>query len=160
MAEDYSYGRDDFAQLLLARHYPERTDHESALIRDFLRAHLAEFVHVTFSVRVGPGAAPNPDLLPGVQRQMIRSTQRRIDVVLRAPGRTVLVEAKTRVGHAVLGQLLSDRQLWLEDHPDEPLPELVAIGRLGTPEDLRVLNDHGITVYLYPASDARAGDDA
>jgi hypothetical protein len=61
----------------------------------------------------------------------------------------VLIEAKTRVTHAVLGQLLTDRQLWLEDHPDAKDPRLVAIGRTSDPDTLRVLSAHGIDVYLY-----------
>jgi hypothetical protein len=65
----YSFQRDEFPELLLRSFYPERTDKESAVIRDYLLAHLAEFDRVDFSVRVGQGQTPDPTHLPGVQAQ-------------------------------------------------------------------------------------------
>jgi hypothetical protein len=145
----YSFQRDEFPELLLRSFYPERTDKESAVIRDYLLAHLAEFDRVDFSVRVGQGQTPDPTHLPGVQANAVNSSKKRIDIVGQQGSTTVLIEAKTRVTHAVLGQLLTDRQLWLEDHPDAKDPRLVAIGRTSDPDTLRVLSAHGIDVYLY-----------
>lgn len=150
MNEDgYDYGPDKFAELLIARWYPEKADHETALLKEFLLAHLHEFDRIRFSARVGVGTAPNPDHLPGIQKMTAFSTRNKVDMIGWTNGRAVLVEAKTRVGHAVMGQLLTDRQLYVEEHPDEPEPELVAIGREGDEDALRVLTAHGITVYLY-----------
>jgi hypothetical protein len=152
MNEDgYDFGPERFDELLIARWYPEKADHETALLKDFLLAHLREFDHIRFSARVGVGTAPNPEHLPGIQRMTAFSTRNKIDMIGWKDGRATLVEAKKRVGHAVMGQLLTDRQLYLEEHPDEPEPALVAIGREGDDDALRVLVSHGITVYLYEA---------
>ena len=142
----------DFPTLLLRKFFPERTDKESGIIRDYLVMHLDEFDAVSFSVRIGQGASTLPELLPAIQRAIVFSTKKRIDVVAWRGEQVTLIEAKQTVGHAVLGQLLRDRQLWLEDHPDALEPALVAIGRESDEESLRVLRDHGITVYLYEAS--------
>ena len=152
--EGYDFDGSQFAALLLARFYPEKTDHESALLRDYLAVHLTEFDRVSFSVRVGPSAPVDPTLPLATQRQMARVTQRRIDCVGWTGRQATLVEAKTRVGHAVLGQLLSDRQLWIEERPEEPVPALVAIGRESDADAIRILNDHGISVLLYAGPDA------
>lgn len=145
----YDFDGTRFAELLLARFYPEKTDHESALLRDYLQVHLPEFDRVSFSVRVG-NPAPIDDTLPAAtQRQMALVTRRRIDLVGWSGRQATLVEAKSRVGHAVLGQLLSDRQLWIEERPEDPAPALVAIGRESDADAVRILNDHGISVFLY-----------
>ena len=145
----YDFVTNDFPTLLLRKFYPERTDRESGLIRDFLLAHLAEYDRVSFSVRVGEGIAPNPAHLPAVQRGGVWSSRRRIDVVCYRGGAVTLVEAKETLRHDVLGQLLSDRQLWLEDHADAEEPALVAIGRFADDDTIRVLRAHGIDVLLY-----------
>ena len=147
----YDYGPDSFAQLLIAKFYPERTDKESAIIRDYLKAHLIEFDRVSFSVRVGKGATPDPDHLPAIQRATVYSSQKRIDVVAWQGNQVFLIEAKSIVGYAVMGQLLLDRHLWLEDYPDSPEPSLVAIGRTSDPDSLRGLSSHGVDVFLYDA---------
>lgn len=147
--QGYDFTKDDFARLLIARFYPEKTDHESAVIRDFLQSHLGEYDRVSFSVRVGQGLAPDPTHLPGVQQSTTFSSRRRIDVVLWQGNAVTIVEAKKYVRHDVLGQLLSDRQLWLEEFPDGGDPTLIAIGRYSDDETLRILSAHGITVHLY-----------
>lgn len=147
--EGYDYGSSDFAKLLIAKHYPEKTDSESAQLRDYLAHHLDDFDRIAFSVRIGQGVELDPSMLPGVQRALARSTRRRIDFVGWRDNHATLVEAKTEVGPAVMGQLLSDRQLWLEEFPDAPEPQLVAIGRTASDDSIRVLTAHGIAVHLY-----------
>ena len=145
----YDFDRDNFAQLLIARFYPEKTDRESGLLRDFLQRHLQNYDRVSFSMRIGEGVKANPDHLPGVQRSTSFSSRRRIDMVLWRGLEVTLCEAKDRLRHDVLGQLLSDRQLWLEERPDDPEPKLIAIGRTSDEETERVLSAHGIEVYVY-----------
>lgn len=147
--QGYDYASSDFATLLIARWFPEKTDQETALLKDYLLAHLPEFDKLSFSVRIGAGLTPDPSHLPGVQANTERSSRRRIDMVGWFGNQATIVEAKKAVGHAVLGQLLSDRILWLEEFPDAPEPRLVAIGRTSDEDSLRILGSHGIDVYLY-----------
>lgn len=151
--DGYDFHRDTFPELLIRRFYPEKTDRESGLLRDFLVRHLHEYDRVSFSVRIGEGIVANPDHLPGVQRSTTFSSRRRIDMVLWQDQQVTLVEAKDRLRHDVLGQLLSDRQLWLEERPDDPEPKLVAIGRNSDQETERILSAHGIEIYVYDPPD-------
>lgn len=152
--EGYDFGPESFEELLLRRFFPEKTEHESKLLLEFLVEYRRTFDRVSFSVRVGQGLTPNVEHEPGVQRASAFSSRRRIDFVGMQGLQATLVEAKTRVGHAVLGQLVSDRLLWLKEFPDGPEPLLVAVGRTSTPEDLETVTAHGITVLLYPEADA------
>jgi len=157
--QGYDYGVQDFAQLLLAKFYPERTDRESGIIRDYLLAHLSEFDRVSFTVRVGVGHEPDPSLPVRIQKQQKFVTQKRIDLLAWRGTQPVIVEAKYLVQPSALGQILGYRQLFLEDQPDAPEPELVVIGRASDPDTIRILQAHGVTVYLYPESQS-AGLDA
>lgn len=150
----YTFNADEFAQLLIARSYPEKTDHESALIRDYLKRHVLEFDRVEFSVRIGAPVLTDAELTDGVRRQAIANSSKRVDMIGYHGEAVTLVEAKTVLSHAVMGQLLMDRDLWMADHPDGPEPQMVAIGRRGTDQDLAVLASKGITIYVYETSDA------
>ena len=153
-APGYHFERDQFALLLLRAFFPERSNSESALIRDFFREHLSEFDSIDFAVKVGAGLTPAPGLLPNVARAAVESSKKRIDVVAWAGGRPVLIEAKTIASHAVLGQLLTDRHLWMEQYPDGPEPRMVAIGRRTDSDSLSALHAQGIDVYIYPETES------
>lgn len=151
--EGYDFIREQFPELLIRRFFPEKTDRESGLLKEFLARHLHKFDRVSFSVRIGEGIAADPTHLPGIQRSTEFSSKRRIDMVLwRGPSVTIC-EAKHRLRHDVLGQLLSDRQLWLEERPGDPEPKLIAIGRTSDEETERILSAHGIESYIYDAAD-------
>lgn len=152
--EGYDYDAREVLTQFLLRHFPERTDRESGIIRDWLTAHVTDYDRFSFSVRVGEGQPPNPDDLPGVQRSVAFSTKKRIDVLAWQGAQPTIVEVKERVTPAVLGQLLTYRQLFLEENPDALEPVLVAIGRTSDPDTIRALNAQGVSIFLYEQADA------
>jgi hypothetical protein len=152
--EGYRYPREDFATLLLRKFYPERTDRESAVIKAFLLAHLAEFDSIVFSKRVGHGVPPDPSHLPGVQANTVFSSKLRIDILAFRGQRPVIIEVKVRVTSYALGQILTYRFHYLEEHPDAPEPELVVVGATASDDAVVALQNHGVTVYLYPEADS------
>lgn len=155
MEDGYHYSRAQLADLVVGMQFPERTPRESALIVDFLLAHRHEYDRYAVSVRVGQGVAPNPEHLPGVQRQTVRNSQMRIDLIAWQGAQPFIFEVKQRAIHAAIGQLRTYRRLWMEDHPDAPEPALAVIARTIEPDMRRIYFDEGITVYLYPP---RPGD--
>lgn len=156
--DGYSYTVLDFARLLIAKHYPERTDGESAVIRAYLLEHLAEFDSIIFAKRIGRGIPADPSHLPGVQANADFSGKLRIDILAWKGSLPYLIEVKQRVSPAALGQLLTYRHEFLEEFPDAPEPVLVVVGREASENAVPALQAHGVTVYLYP--DANAGRDA
>lgn len=155
MSTGYDYSRDTLLELFLRMQFPERTPKESALIRDFLQAHIHEYEPYSFTVRVGQGVTPNPDHLPGVQRQTVLNSQMRIDMLAWQGAQPFIFEVKERATHAAIGQLLTYRHLWMEEHPDDPAPQLAVIARTIDPDMERVFANSDVTVYLYPPA---AGD--
>jgi hypothetical protein len=148
--DGYPYGPSDFAQLLIAKHYPERTDGESWVIRAFLEHHLAEYDAITFAKRVGRGIPPDPSHLPAVQANTVFSSQLRIDILAWRGNQPILIEVKQNVTPAALGQILTYRHWFLVEFPDAPDPELVVVGRIGNDDAITALRAHNVTVYLYP----------
>lgn len=153
-ANGYDFTQDDLATLILRRFYPERPDYEAPLIRDFLQAHGAEFDRFTFSLRVGQGATPDPSLLPAVQANVVRSSQKRIDLLAWRGGQPVIVEFKVNITPATLGQILTYRHLWLEANPEALEPELIVAGQVADNDTIRALNAAGVAVYVYAPATA------
>jgi hypothetical protein len=145
----YHWDSTEFASMLLQKFFAERTEHETRLLIEYLLEHHNEYDSIDVSVRVGAGVQPDPSFLPGVQRQAIENSRKRIDMVGYSGRQATIVELKTTVSHAVMGQLLMDRALWIAEHPEDPEPRLVAVGRRGTEQDIGVLNAHGIDVFIY-----------
>jgi hypothetical protein len=157
--DGYTYTALDFAGLLIRKHFPERTDGESAVIRAYLLEHLAEFDSITFAKRVGQGIPADPSHLPGVQANSAFSGKLKIDILAWKGPLPYLIEVKQRVTPAALGQILTYRHEFLEEFPDAPEPALVVVGREASENAVPALQAHGVTIYLYPDATAR-GDAA
>jgi len=152
--DGYLFTRDDFVQMLARKWFPERTDRESGVIRDYLAAHHQEFDRLIFGKRVGAGLEPDPTHLEGVQRNTERFTKKRVDILAWTGNQPTIIEVKERITPASLGQILTYRQLLLEELPDAIEPRLVVIGRYSDDDTLRALNGHGVDVFVYDPPDA------
>lgn len=158
IVDGYTFTATDFALLIIRKAFPERTDGESAVIRAFLLAHLAEFDSITFAKRVGRGVTPDPSHLPGVQALTALFSKLRIDILAWRGQTPVIIEVKQRVTPAALGQVLTYRHHFTEEFPTAAEPELVVVGREAVEDALPALQAHGVTVYLYPDANARGND--
>lgn len=155
MSDGYDYTREQLAALIVRMQFPERSAVESAIIAQFLQAHLLEYDRYSITVRVGQGVTPNPDHLEGVQRQTRTNSQMRIDMMAWQGSQPWIFEVKLRANHHAIGQLVTYRHLWMEDNPDAPPPQLAVLARTIEPDMPGVFAANGITVYLF---DAPAGD--
>jgi hypothetical protein len=138
-------------------HYPERSGREDALIADFLSHHIDEYDRYSFSVRVGSGRPADPAHLPGVQRQAVRNSQMRIDMVGWQGPQATIFEVKERAIHSALGQLQTYAHLWMQDNPDALAPRLAVIARTIEPDMEGVFQAAGIPVYLYEPAASSGG---
>jgi len=158
VSNGYDYDRATLMELFLRMQFPERTQWETAIIRDFLQVHISEYENYSFSVRVGDGLAPDPTHLPGVQRNTTFSTRKRIDMLAWQGTQPCIFEVKRRVNPGALGQLQTYAHLWLEENPDALTPRLAAIGRTCDPDTERVFSAAGVDIYLYPEEPGDGGD--
>lgn len=142
----------DLVQLLAMMQYPERTKNESRVLRDYLMNHAGEFDRFQFAAHIGPGTPPDPTLPLKLQKQQTYISQQKIDLLAWKGSQPTIVEAKYLVTPASLGQIFTYRLLLRREIPDAPEPQLVVIGAASTPTVLDALQEHGITVYLYPSA--------
>jgi len=149
----YVFPRDALALLLTRTWFPERTGRESTIILDFLKARGELYDRFEFSVRCGAGQVPDPALPANVQRGIVYSSRKRIDMIVWQGEQSTIIEVKERLSPAVLGQLLTYQQLLLEDRPGIKTPALACIGRFFDDDTMRVLNGNGIDAYVYPPSE-------
>ena len=149
MPPGYEFLAKDLAELLLRRYYPERTNEESALLKDFLLARGRLYDRFEFSVRVGQGIAPDPAHLAEIQAQSKVNYQKRIDLIVWQGRQPTIVELKLRLNAGVIGQLRQYRFLLLEDRPGLEEPRLMALARYSDGDTLRVVRSEGIDVILY-----------
>lgn len=147
--EGYDFTREQLPALLDLGVLPEQPKPESAVLIEFLRAHLNDYDRFSVSVRLGPGQTPNPEHEPGVQYSSEFSSKKRLDLLAYSGTTPTIVEAKIRISADLLGKLFLYRHLYLEEFPDSVEPRLVGVGRFVDPVVERAIVAHGVTLYVY-----------
>lgn len=136
--------------LLSLPQLPALTLVESAIGKAWLRAHANEYDSVTFNMRLGAGVTLPPGTPAWVYESARAGTTKRTDIVAHRGSDATIVEVKKRISLGSLGQLLGYQALYLQDNPQTGVVRLVAAG-LSIQDDITgILNNHGITVELFP----------
>jgi hypothetical protein len=152
----YDYDRATLTKLLAMFRLPERSATESALVADFLSAHISEYSDFNFTVPIGQGRPANPAHDPGVQASTVRSSRMKIDMIAWQGDQATIFEVKQRATHYALGQAITYRHVWMLDNPNANEPRLAIIARSIEPDMVSVFDAQGVTVYLY-ATDTAPG---
>lgn len=144
----------NLAHLVAQDVFAEQTIAESQILHDWLVAQGAEYDEIAISVRLGAGARVDPSLPENYQRMAEVVTRARADAIARRGDAITIIEVKERITYSVLGQLRTYRRLYLETYPETPELSMLAIGRRGGDETLRVLSAEGVDVILYEPAPA------
>ena len=141
---------DQVNALLAQPTYNQMTANESALAREWLKRHAADYDSVQFNVRLGDGVTLPFEADAAIQRQARLSTQRRADIIARSPNHATIVELKSTLNEEALLQLQIYQSLFSAENPEVESLALTAAGYAIEPETAKLLADYGVTVELYP----------
>ena len=140
----------DYASLIQQTFFPGMTFVESAVMREWIFRHGAEYDSIEFNVRLGKGAELGPEFDEPTRRLAFQVSPRRADAICTIRRSITIVEAKVNVSLGALGQLIGYRELWLADHPETVDVKLVAIGRRLMNDAEPAFRQQGIDVELFP----------
>lgn len=143
--------------LLAQSTYPHLGIKESAIAREWIRRHAAEWDRIDFDVNLGTGVELGPGYDQAQRDQATKLTQKRADMIARRGTVANIIEIKRRVDFGPLGQLLGYATLYHADYPDTTDTLLTAIGFSALNDAVEVLHAHGINVETFPdLSEAQA----
>lgn len=137
----------DLRDLLVQMQYPSMPVLESNITRAWIRAHGAAYDRLEFNVRLGKGQDIQPGVTGSTAVQFSQITRKRADIVCYAAGVVDLVEVKSRMNFSAIGQLTGYRHLWLEEFPNIPVRDLIAVAQLIDDDVRRVLDAQKLTYY-------------
>ena len=101
----------------MVQEYKHLLPQEIKLWREFIKIHGNYFQRFEYDVHVGQGAPIDPAMPDNWKRQVSALSKFRIDVVGYRPGEEWIIEVKPEAGSSSIGQLLSYRELYLEEYP-------------------------------------------
>ncbi len=141
---------DKLAALLALNTYPHLRSVESAIVREWIRAHGAEYEEIAFDVLLGQGVELGPGFDETTRQQATLLFQKRADLIASRAGLVNIVEVKRRIDFGPMGQLIGYATLYRAEFPDTRELRLTAIGWDALQDAQLVLNAHGIDVETFP----------
>ena len=108
--------------------------HERAIWHTFLAQHPWPLTNVRYNCYLGKGHGPRDGTQPRWRKVAVRLSRKRADVIANLGDTTIIFEIKHWGDATALGQLLTYRQLYLEEYePVKPL-RLVVVCKYVEPE--------------------------
>lgn len=114
----------------------------------YVKSRTLDIIRVEYDLHLGEGVPPPVGASPGTVAVVQATSRKRVDVVAHTPNAIYIIEIKPRAGMGALGQLLTYRDLYLEERrPLKPVKLAVVCERMA-PDILQTYARHGIEVYI------------
>lgn len=123
---------------------------ESRVMQAWIVAHWQEWDTIDFNVRLGDGVTLGEEFDPATRRAAQLLSQKRADAIAQRADQVLLIEVKVRVNPSSLGQLLTYRDLFVQQYGVLRPVRMLAIGRQVVPDFELTLRAAGVEVELYP----------
>lgn len=125
---------------------------ESVLWKSWLEEFGTVFSSFVYDLHVGEGITIGPEYDVMTQGLAKSLTQKRIDVVAMQGTVVWIIEVKVQAGLSALGQLMGYKTLYEREHPELGSVRLVLVTDNILPDDLHVMEVHGIRVDVVKPS--------
>lgn len=137
----------------LRERYPGLREQESDLLRVYLLETGTESIErLRTQTEIGPGE----DIVhfePRFREMAFRLSRWKIDAIVDYPGRTDLIELKSRANHTAMGQTLGYRHYFAQVHDERSTPRLLIVAYRETPAIRAAATAEGVEVHLVPTAD-------
>lgn len=131
--------------------FPQLLPHEQRIYSKFRVSPEFPGGQEIFGLHLGEGISVDPAWPAWLQSQARRTTQKRVDVLLRLGDRDIIVELKRRAGLSAVGQLLGYRNLWIASGQSADLVELWVVAEDMAPDIISTYAEFEIRLILVPA---------
>jgi hypothetical protein len=125
---------------------------ETAVAKAYLIAHQNDFDRVDVEVKLGPGVTLGAEFPDYMQRWAKLSYALRADMICWNGNTPTIVECKDRIDGRAIGQLLTYRELLVQDNPTILQVYKVAAGVTILNGISDIFFRYGITVELFPSA--------
>jgi hypothetical protein len=128
--------------------FPHLMPRDDGVWRRFLDAHGSEFLGVQYDILLGEGATVPDGISEADRRLLYYATAKRADCLLIANDKLVLVEVKSRLGMAAVGQCVSYWLLWQRQYGRGRRIEIACVCEQGEPDLQYVMDRLGFRVVI------------
>lgn len=136
-------------QALAAPFLPGFQAGEQVIAKAWLAEHGRAYAAFGFNVRIGQGVTPRDDVPEYARRFVVKTTQKRIDVVAFRDAGVTLWEVKIQANLGALGQMLGYKHLWELQFPDWPVLEFGILCHLISLDTATVYTKNGMPFHLF-----------
>jgi len=128
--------------------YPHLRPHEVAIWERFIRKHPDFFDSIDYDVKVGtPREYPKVGM-ESVQKGMEELSRKRIDFVGYKGKQVFIGEIKPSASFSAIGQLLAEKSLYLEEHPEIKEVSLILVTDQVVPDMPKLCSEYGIQYFV------------
>lgn len=122
------------------------------LWREWIHSHHHHFDALFFDAALGTAPDPGPEQPENYRYAWIRLNRYRADVIAVSPTGWTIIEVRPRAGASAIGALLTYRQAWFLDPPDDRPVTLILVTDQVRPEIAALARQSGILVQLVRAT--------
>lgn len=136
--------------LLSQTQYPHLQLPESAIAREWILKHGADWDRIEFDVNLGTGQELDASYPQSTRDQARFLTQKRADMIAWRGTEANLIEIKRRVDFTAMGQLIGYATLFHADFPNVTDLQLTALGWNAVQDAEEVFHAHGLNLETFP----------
>lgn len=131
--------------------YPAMLVDEIVVWKAWLKLHETEFTDYQYNVRIGRGHDAGPQYSDAVREMWKLNTQLRLDALAYSGATPTIFEVKRRATPASIGQILTYKVIWDEEHPQGPPAAMVLVANTFQPNIMPAVLAHKIRFDIVKA---------
>lgn len=128
--------------------FPRMSSEDVIIWKKFLELYGKNYSSFDYDFKVGSGTDPGTEVPEEFRFDFIELSKKRIDAIGYQSDGVTIFEVKPRAGTQALGQLISYKNLYAKNFPENRIKEVAVVCNFITPEEISLYSDYNINNYV------------